>query len=453
MSKIKFPKKLKTIGDNAFFQCTQLASIYIPENVDKIGDGAFGGTKSLGEIIVDSNNKYYDSRGNCNAIIDSYNNVVIAACKNTNIPNSVEKICKSCFTYEDLSNFNFPQNLIDDLIYNSENNTSVCSLDFSLGIEDDFNGIYSKNGKRFIGLDNYEIGAYKIKKGVEYICIGAFSQCSLKSVYILKSVLEIGDMAFCMCDKLENIELPNNLTRISDKMFYGCKSLKSISIPEGVNVIGNEAFGDCKRLKSIYLPSSVDLIKNDVFENCYDLNAIIVPNRCKKLYDCLLPQFRSIIIEEPSSNVSARETKFGFFDIRLSGGYRVRREYKNILEHQEYNANDIKDIKYDKSNEIIYLTFKSVLKDGYNTICFLIRFEKIIIKFYNNGSYVMGYDSVYDRTTTLKDLYNAMSILKQTKENNVIITLNGEAYASEYIGNFYTESMMSDLERLYLWKC
>lgn len=41
----------------------------------------------------------YDSRGNCNAIIETATNTLIYACKNTVIPNTVTKIGEDAFAY------------------------------------------------------------------------------------------------------------------------------------------------------------------------------------------------------------------------------------------------------------------------------------------------------------------------------------------------------------------
>lgn len=58
----------------------------------KIGDGAFWGCTGLEKITVSEENKVYDSRNNCNAIISTEDNILIVGCKNTEIPDSVTKI-------------------------------------------------------------------------------------------------------------------------------------------------------------------------------------------------------------------------------------------------------------------------------------------------------------------------------------------------------------------------
>lgn len=43
-------------------------------------------------IIVDSNNRVYDSREKCNAIIETATNTLVTGCSKTIIPNNIEHI-------------------------------------------------------------------------------------------------------------------------------------------------------------------------------------------------------------------------------------------------------------------------------------------------------------------------------------------------------------------------
>ena len=55
------------------------------------------GCSDLEKIIVESDNPNYDSRENCNAIIETNNNTLITGCKNAIIPNSVTAISDMAF--------------------------------------------------------------------------------------------------------------------------------------------------------------------------------------------------------------------------------------------------------------------------------------------------------------------------------------------------------------------
>ena len=90
---------MKTIGRTAFFGCLALTSITIPNSVADISDSAFGNCPSLESIVVEDGNPVFDSRDNCNAIIETETNTLLAGCKSTVIPNSVTTIARAAIAY------------------------------------------------------------------------------------------------------------------------------------------------------------------------------------------------------------------------------------------------------------------------------------------------------------------------------------------------------------------
>ena len=97
LTSVTIGNSVTSIGGYAFAGCSGLTSIEIPSSVTSIGNYAFRNCSGLTSIIVDSGNTVYDSRNNCNAIIKTASNALIAGCKNTIIPNSVTSIGDSAF--------------------------------------------------------------------------------------------------------------------------------------------------------------------------------------------------------------------------------------------------------------------------------------------------------------------------------------------------------------------
>ena len=97
LTSITIPNSVTSIGNEAFSGCSKLTSVTIPNSVMSIGKEAFEWCSNLTSMIVESNNVYYDSRNNCNAIIETSTNTLIAGCNNTIIPNSVASIGNNAF--------------------------------------------------------------------------------------------------------------------------------------------------------------------------------------------------------------------------------------------------------------------------------------------------------------------------------------------------------------------
>ena len=94
---INLPNTLVSIDGYAFSNCTALTSITIPASVSYIGTAVFNACPNLESIVVDSENIYYDSRNNCNAIIETGSSTLIQGCKNSIIPSDVAAIGQYAF--------------------------------------------------------------------------------------------------------------------------------------------------------------------------------------------------------------------------------------------------------------------------------------------------------------------------------------------------------------------
>ena len=221
LTNIQLPNSIITIMPGAFLNCSGLTSIEIPQSVANIGQNAFGGCSSLTSIVVDSDNPQYDSRNNCNAIIETWSNILVTGCQNTVIPNSVWCIGSDAFFLcKDLKSIDIP------------NSINTISSD-------------------------------------------AFYGCtSLTSIEIPSSVLDIGYQAFYGCSGLISIEIPNSITEIREWAFAYCTGLTDIAIPNSVTIINDYAFCGCQNLMNIVIPNSVNYIGDNVFCECYGLTEI-----------------------------------------------------------------------------------------------------------------------------------------------------------------------------------
>ena len=271
---------------------TCLSSITISSSVISIGESVFHDCNALNSIIVENGNTNYDSRNNCNALIEKSTNSLIVGCKNTIIPNSVVSIGSSAFAWcSGLKSITIPNSVTSigsSAFYNCSGLTSITIPNSVTSIGDGaFNGTAWYNnqpdGLLYAGKVAY---SYKgempantrisLLEGTLEIAGSAFFGCSgLTSVTIPNSVTSIGSSAFSGCSGLTSITIPNSVTSIGSYAFSGSSGLKSITIPNSVTSIGEWAFSHCGSLTSITIPNSVTSIGDGAFYNCSGLTKVV----------------------------------------------------------------------------------------------------------------------------------------------------------------------------------
>lgn len=195
----------KGISQEAFKLCEGLSSIFIPKSVKHIDYYIFDSCPCLTTINVEKGNSFYDSRDDCNAIIETATNILIAGCQNTIIPDDVVRI-------------------------------GDCS---------------------FAGCTT--LTSITIPESVKSIGFHAFVSCSgLKSITIPNSVTEIETHAFWACSGMTSISIGSGVKSLGGETFRGCGGLRAIlcyaEIPPecgGLDFIGIDA-----RVCTLYVPQN-----------------------------------------------------------------------------------------------------------------------------------------------------------------------------------------------------
>lgn len=108
ITSIDIPSSVTYIGEEAFSLCKSLTTVSIPASVTSISGNPFINCDNLKTIVVDKANKAFDSRNNCNAIIETATNTLITACNSTLIPYGVTAIGARAFSETELSKIDLP---------------------------------------------------------------------------------------------------------------------------------------------------------------------------------------------------------------------------------------------------------------------------------------------------------------------------------------------------------
>ena len=196
---VDLPSSVRDIGTEAFFYCLRLSSVTLSKNLKSIGRETFARCESLKYLRVEAGNPIYDSRDNCNAIIETATNTLLYGCANTIIPRSVTSINNDAFAW--------------------------------------INGL-----KTIV-----------IPKGVIHLNSDAFRQChDLMNIQVeegnplydsrgnCNAIIETATNTLLVgCG---NTIIPSDVTGIGDAAFEGRKDLVNIHIPESIKSIGKNAF-------------------------------------------------------------------------------------------------------------------------------------------------------------------------------------------------------------------
>lgn len=249
---VTIPSSVVTIGDHVFDYCSSINSVYIPNSVTSIGDYVFSYCNDLASIEVGNGNGVYDSRGNCNAIIKTTTNELVAGCKNTIIPNTVVSICDHAF-------------------YGCRGLTSIIIP----------NSVSSIGYESFYGCS--DLDSVTIGNSVASIGEGAFYYCSsLNTIVIPNSVNLIGNSAFSGCSSLVSLIIGNSVTSIENYAFSGCSSLSIVyfNATSCTHMGGYSApvFNACNNLNTLAIGENVTIIPDAAFKGCSGLTTLTIPN-------------------------------------------------------------------------------------------------------------------------------------------------------------------------------
>lgn len=127
-----------------------------------------------------------------------------------------------------------------------------------------------------------KLESLNIPENVSVIGPHAFVASKLESIIIPKNVSIIED-SFCQCKNLASVEIKGNIEIIKESAFYGCENLKTVKFNGYVKNIDGYAFLDCKALKSINLKEGLEKIGDSAFVNCKELTSLKLPSTVKIL--------------------------------------------------------------------------------------------------------------------------------------------------------------------------
>ncbi len=280
LNDVTLPNSLTTIASNAFRDCTSLEKIIVPESVTSLGAYAFSGCTSMKNAIVSTKCSYTNTYlfYNCTGLesvtigegITKISQATFKNCtalKEVYLPKSLTIIDKEAF-YD-------CKNLVDIYFAGNQNawNTITKNTNWSYNAgKSTSKGTYTVN----YGEENYLSGKcgdnltwiyWEKNKTLEISGSGKMSDWTLSSSAPWNS-----------CSRsIETIVIDGEVTNIGSYAFYYCSSLTSITMPDSITAIGDDAFGRCTSLESLDMPENLSTIGDDAFSYSSSLKSINLP--------------------------------------------------------------------------------------------------------------------------------------------------------------------------------
>ena len=325
LNSIEIPYGIKGIEDYAIEDSPHLTSVELPSSLHFIGPLAFSNCDNLTRIVVDEGNVTYDSRDNCNAVIETATNKLILACKGTVIPPSVTSIGNSAFAGRFNEDITIPatvtsieanafNNIYDGLKNNNLNlyfesevppvidgdifggsvayvpaaaYDTYCNADVWRDYTDriipremseytiNVSSTESMSGVlKAIGVNNVEkVTKLKVKGKINSYDIMIF-----RDKMPLLTDLDLSEATVIASKKpfYQTYCTENNF--LGDYAFYDLDRLTHVKLPQTLERIGNYTFAECGHLRSVDASSIEPLeIGYGAFYNCQELTEVTMP--------------------------------------------------------------------------------------------------------------------------------------------------------------------------------
>lgn len=309
---VDIPESVSQLQKETFKGCCSLADIVLPVSMKKVGEFVFSGCYNLANITIpESLEEFADCAFlDCNSITSVNINDIGAWCSIDFRNNSANPLCHGARLY-------LKGKLVTELVIPNdvteikERAFYRCSSLTSVAIPKGMVSIGRDAFSDCNGLTAVHVGSIEAWCGIEFSDYSANPLSYAKNLYqddklvtsviVPEGVTRIGDYSFYNCTDLVSIQMPESLKEIGERAFYNCNSLTCITIPESVTSIGGYAFAGC----------TGDLIVNcnvlnGVFSNSL-FSKVVVGGKVSKIGDDAFDncsELRELVIEDSEEPLS-----------------------------------------------------------------------------------------------------------------------------------------------------
>ena len=237
LEQVTLPPTVQSVGDQAFYGCSRLNTVYLNEGLKEIGLNAFDGAAE--DLLV------WGRRDGMQEVYAQSNRLL----------------------FVDGSEMVFEETAGGLILTECDSPAERLVIPSYV------------NGKPVVEINE----TVKIQKAAEVYFPGEVTALparicegngNLEIIHIGKHTKLIGEGAFQGCSRLAVLDFGEALQSVGDSAFFQCSSLTDITLPEGVTEIGENAFGECTALQRFIMPDSVEKTGSGVFSHCSSLREI-----------------------------------------------------------------------------------------------------------------------------------------------------------------------------------
>ena len=221
--------------------CSTLKHVYIPKTITWIDDEAINNNIIIETIVVDPDNPVYDSRDNCNAIIETQRNrtVIVRPC--SSLPSSIKIIGECSFIGASFETLTIPEG-IECIEFYSFDRATINTLYIPASCVDIQGGAFV-----YSNISNIVVDSNNPKYYIEDLCLIERGTGMLVDVYALsktvnipESVISLGQLSLSSfnhshADFFYNCEFPVKAENADGyvQLGYGGGNIGILHVPEG----------------------------------------------------------------------------------------------------------------------------------------------------------------------------------------------------------------------------
>lgn len=226
LTKVFLPKEITSIGENAFYNCTNLNTVFYTGSLQEWEDNV---TVGSGNEKLLSAISFYNETDVSNDGISYWHYV-----------NGIPTLWSS-------KNKGLEYSLLDDGTYAISGDGSC--KDTILILPDTYKGV---------PITQIGVGAFNSNTRITKVSLGRY-------------VTTVGRGAFMDCSGLKQVDLPESVVTLDENVFQS-SGLTSIKIPSGVKTITKYMLSYCTSLEKVYLPQGLETIEQAAFLGSYTAN-------------------------------------------------------------------------------------------------------------------------------------------------------------------------------------